>query len=120
MKHEEDKIIVFDRAELIFVFNFHPIKSFPDYTIGVKSAGTYKILLCSDDKNFGGENRVDTNIQHFTKPESFSDYSNSMMIYIPCRTAIIYIREVIYYVIILIFKNLIIFKKNGYDISDDF
>ncbi|KAG6798561.1 1,4-alpha-glucan-branching enzyme isoform X1 [Apis mellifera caucasica] len=93
LKHEEDKIIVFDRAELIFVFNFHPIKSFPDYTIGVKSAGTYKILLCSDDKNFGGENRVDTNIQHFTKPESFSDYSNSMMIYIPCRTAIIYIRE---------------------------
>ncbi|XP_061928017.1 1,4-alpha-glucan-branching enzyme isoform X2 [Apis cerana] len=93
LKHEEDKIIVFDRAELIFVFNFHPIKSFPDYTIGVKTAGTYKILLCSDDKNFGGENRVDTNIQHFTKPESFSDYSNSMMIYIPCRTAIIYIRE---------------------------
>ncbi|XP_006612792.1 1,4-alpha-glucan-branching enzyme isoform X2 [Apis dorsata] len=93
LKHEEDKIIVFDRAELIFVFNFHPIKSFPDYTIGIKTAGTYKILLCSDDKNFGGENRVNTNIQHFTKPESFSDYSNSMMIYIPCRTAIIYIRE---------------------------
>ncbi|XP_060819503.1 1,4-alpha-glucan-branching enzyme [Bombus pascuorum] len=92
-KHEEDKVIVFDRAELIFVFNFHPIKSFPDYTIGVKNAGTYKVLLCSDDKDFGGENRVDTNVQHFTKPEPFSNYSNNMMIYIPCRTAIIYVRE---------------------------
>ena len=92
-KHEEDKVIVFDRAELIFVFNFHPIKSFPDYTIGVKNAGTYKVLLCSDDKDFGGENRVDANVQHFTKPEPFSNYSNNMMIYIPCRTAIIYVRE---------------------------
>lgn len=66
------------------------MKSFPDYKIGVKIPGTYKVLLSSDDKEFGGESRVDTSIQHFTKPEAYSDYSNSMMVYIPCRTAIIY------------------------------
>ena len=92
-KHEDDKVVVFDRAELIFVFNFHPVKSFPDYPVGVKTPGTYKILLCSDNKDFGGENRVDTSVQHFTIPESFSNYSNKMLIYIPCRTAIIYVRE---------------------------
>jgi len=92
-KHEDDKVIVFDRADLVFVFNFHPVKSFPDYKIGVKNPGTYKVVLCSDDKDFGGENRVDTSVQHFTVAESFSNYSNSMMIYIPCRTAIVFARD---------------------------
>lgn len=91
-KHEEDKVIVFDRAELTFVFNFHSFKSFPDYTVGVKTPGTYKAVLCSDDKEFGGESRVDTSVQHFTESKSFSNYANSMKIYIPCRTAIVYSR----------------------------
>ncbi|KAG7207119.1 hypothetical protein KM043_000994 [Ampulex compressa] len=92
-KHEDDKVIVFDRAGLTFVFNFHPVKSFPDYPVGINSAGTYKIVLCSDDRAFGGENRVDADVRHFTKPEGFSAYPNRMMVYIPCRTAIVYARE---------------------------
>lgn len=93
LKHEDDKVIVFDRANLIFAFNFHPTKSFPDYKIGVRNPGTYKIVLCSDDENFGGENRVDSKVKHFTKPESFADCPHSMMMYIPCRTAIIYAQD---------------------------
>lgn len=92
-KHEDDKVVVFDRADLTFVFNFHPTKSFPDYAVGMKTPGTYKAILCSDDKDFGGENRVDINVKHFTMPEAYSDYPNRMMIYIPCRTAIVYARE---------------------------
>jgi 1,4-alpha-glucan branching enzyme len=26
LKHEEDKIIVFEKGDLLFVFNFHPYK----------------------------------------------------------------------------------------------
>ncbi|XP_018398849.1 PREDICTED: 1,4-alpha-glucan-branching enzyme [Cyphomyrmex costatus] len=89
-KHEDDKVIVFDRSDLTFVFNFHPVKSFADYPVGVKNPGTYKIVLCSDDEQFGGECRVNTNVQHFTQPESFSAYPNKMMIYIPRRTALVY------------------------------
>lgn len=33
-KHEGDKIIAFERAGLVFVFNFHPDRSFTDYRIG--------------------------------------------------------------------------------------
>jgi len=91
-KHEGDKMIVFDRANLVFVFNFHPTKSFPDYPIGVKDPGKYEIILCSDDEQFGGECRIDTNVQHFTQPEPFSAYPHRIMIYIPRRTAIIYAR----------------------------
>lgn len=33
-KHEDDKVIAFERAGLVFVFNFHNSKSFTDYRIG--------------------------------------------------------------------------------------
>lgn len=33
-KHEDDKVVVFERCGVVFVFNFHPTKSFSDYRIG--------------------------------------------------------------------------------------
>ena len=42
MMHNEDKVIVFERSDvLVFVFNFHPCKSYTDYKIGVKTPGMY-------------------------------------------------------------------------------
>lgn len=40
-KHEEDKVIVFDRAHVLFIFNFHPSKSFQDYRVAVEVPGKY-------------------------------------------------------------------------------
>ena len=40
-KHESDKVVVFERGGLVFVFNFHHHKSFPDYRIGTATAGKY-------------------------------------------------------------------------------
>jgi 1,4-alpha-glucan branching enzyme len=34
MKHQDDKVIAFERAGLVFVFNFHTSKSFTDYRVG--------------------------------------------------------------------------------------
>ena len=34
LAHEEDKVIVFEKGILLFVFNFHPTKSFTDYKVG--------------------------------------------------------------------------------------
>ncbi len=34
-KHEDDKVIVFERAGLVFAFNFHTSKSFTDYRVGL-------------------------------------------------------------------------------------
>jgi len=44
-KHEDDKVIVFERAGLLFVFNFNPSKSFTDYKIGVQVDGVYPLSL---------------------------------------------------------------------------
>lgn len=45
LKHEGDKMIVFDRGTsggpLVFIFNFHPTASFPGYRIGVPCPGEY-------------------------------------------------------------------------------
>ena len=40
-KHEADKVVVFERAGVVFAFNLHPSNSYPDYKIGVQVDGTY-------------------------------------------------------------------------------
>ncbi|RZC33275.1 1,4-alpha-glucan-branching enzyme [Asbolus verrucosus] len=88
-KHEDDKVIAFERAGLLFVFNFHPSKSFADYKLGFEGEGEYYIALCSDDSQFGGYNRIDTSVHNFTKPESYCGRRNSIQVYVPSRTAIV-------------------------------
>ncbi|RWS04362.1 1:4-alpha-glucan-branching enzyme-like protein [Dinothrombium tinctorium] len=88
-KHEDDKVIVFERVNCVFVFNFHPTKSFPDYKIGVNRPGKYKIVLDSDEQEFGGHNRLDHNVEYFTFPEGFAGRANHMFVYIPNRVAFV-------------------------------
>lgn len=59
---------MFDRAGLVFVFNFHPTQSFTDYRIGVPNFGKYKIVLDSDDERFGGHARLNHETDFFTDP----------------------------------------------------
>jgi 1,4-alpha-glucan branching enzyme len=39
LKNETDKVLVFERAGLLWVFNFHPTNSYTDYRVGVEQAG---------------------------------------------------------------------------------
>ncbi|KAK6456590.1 alpha-1,4-glucan branching enzyme [Scheffersomyces xylosifermentans] len=95
LKHESDKVLVFERNGLLFVFNFHATKSYPDYKIGVEAAGTYSIVLNSDDAVFGGHSRiqeVDANgktVEYFTNNDPWNNRSNSLLVYIPTRSAIV-------------------------------
>lgn len=43
-KHESNKVIAFERANLLFIFNFHPSKSFTDYRVGVHTPGKYPLF----------------------------------------------------------------------------
>lgn len=38
-----DKVIVCERGDLVFVFNFHPTKSYTDYRVGCNASGPYKV-----------------------------------------------------------------------------
>ena len=36
-------MIIAERGQLVFVFNFHPTNSYTDYRIGCRTAGPYKV-----------------------------------------------------------------------------
>lgn len=93
LANEGDKVIVFDRGDIVFVFNFHPTSSFSDYRIGVQVAGKYKIALDTDWTEFEGLERNARNTDYFTSPEGWNNRANSMYVYAPCRTGIAYVRQ---------------------------
>lgn len=88
-KHEEDKVISFERAGLLFIFNFHTHKSFTDYRIPIDVPGSYKLVLDSDHGIFGGHSRLDHNCVYFTENYGLNGRPNSVKVYIPSRVAIV-------------------------------
>lgn len=80
LKHEDDKIIVFERAGLLFVFNFNSTKSFTDYKVGLNLSGSLKIVLNSDNAEFGGHNRIDNNITYSTLNGQWNDRQNHIFV----------------------------------------
>ncbi|KAH0634714.1 hypothetical protein KY290_038213 [Solanum tuberosum] len=89
-KDEGDRMIVFERGNLVFVFNFHWTKSYSDYRIGCLKPGKYKVALDSDDPLFGGFGRIDHNAEYFTFEGWSDDRPRSIMVYAPSRTAVVY------------------------------
>lgn len=85
--HQDDKIIIYTKGDYVFIFNFHPSKSFEGYFIPVEKSGVYKSVLCSDDEDFGGFSRVDTSLEYktFQTPIGWHGFK----FYIPNRTAIV-------------------------------
>lgn len=85
--HQDDKVLIYTKGDTVFIFNFHPTKSFDGYFIPVSKEGKYKVVLSSDDGQFGGFSRVDTDIQYesFTTPVGWVGFK----CYLPNRTAIV-------------------------------
>ncbi len=82
------KTIVFERAGLIFLFNWHLNKSATDYEFIVPKEGKYNVLLNSDAAKYGGFNRFDDKITY----ETFTDNNGTprLKIYNVNRTAIVF------------------------------
>ncbi|MEN8203419.1 MAG: alpha amylase C-terminal domain-containing protein [Bacteroidota bacterium] len=87
-----DLVIAFEREGLLFVFNFHPVNSYTDYGLAV-DAGKYNILLCSDDSEFGGFNRVDTGISYRSMVERSFGLKHNLKLYLPSRCGMVLIRK---------------------------
>ncbi|MCK5838699.1 MAG: alpha amylase C-terminal domain-containing protein, partial [Bacteroidales bacterium] len=88
---ENNRTIIFERNQLVFVFNWHISNSIMNYEFMVPQAGKYKIILDSDNEFFGGHGRVDNQIVY----ETFFDDSsatNRLRIYNTNRTALIFKR----------------------------
>ena len=85
--HEDDKILSFTKNDLVFVFNFNPIKSFENYFIPALKSGKYKVILNTDSEKFGGFNRVGEEYIYKTEKEKVG-----FNCYLPNRTAIVFKR----------------------------
>jgi len=82
--HNDDQILVAERANLIFIFNFNPHQSFPDYLIPVPNEGDYKIILDSDSAAHGGHRRIDPSVIASTNA------NQQLSLYIPSRCCAIF------------------------------
>lgn len=89
LKNETDKVIVFERAGLLWIFNFHPTQSFTDYRVGVEEAGTYRIVVDTDSQHYGGLGRIDSNTRFFTTDFAWNGRKNFIQVYLPTRSAIV-------------------------------
>ncbi|KAK3672890.1 alpha-1,4-glucan branching enzyme [Recurvomyces mirabilis] len=89
LKNENDKVVVFERAGLLWIFNFHPSSSFTDYRVGVDVPGTYRIVMNSDKPGFGGLGRIDEGGRFFTTDFGWNGRGNFLQVYLPTRTAVV-------------------------------
>lgn len=88
--NDGDQVLAYMRKDLIFVFNFNPKQSFTDYGFLVP-AGTYEVILNTDNPDYGGNGLTDDTIKHFTihDPLYKKDKKEWLKLYIPARTAVV-------------------------------
>jgi 1,4-alpha-glucan branching enzyme len=87
-----DLVIAYERVGLLFVFNFHPSRSYTDYGIAV-DAGKYTTLLCTDQPEYGGFGRFDTKMVYRSMVERSFGLKHNLKLYLPSRTGIVLERK---------------------------
>ena len=82
-------------GDLLFVFNWHPTASIPDYELPVQAPGKYVPLLSTDERRFGGQQRQAMDAEHFSFPARDGDNTERphIRIYNTSRTATVYLRN---------------------------
>ncbi|VGO14999.1 1,4-alpha-glucan branching enzyme GlgB [Pontiella desulfatans] len=87
--NEGDKVMAYERDGLVFIFNFHPNKSFADYPVDV-TPGKYRLLLNTDHPAFGGHDIVpgEQTYESFAFNDGEND-RNQIKLYIPSRTGFV-------------------------------
>ena len=80
------KILIAERANLIFVFNFSVAGSLADYPVRVPDPATRELLLDTDAAAFGGHGRVDPACRYPASADGI------MKIYTPSRTGLVFAR----------------------------
>ncbi|MBC7885918.1 MAG: alpha amylase C-terminal domain-containing protein, partial [Saprospiraceae bacterium] len=78
-----NKVIIFEKNNLVFIFNFSTGNSIFGYRFKAPGKGIYNIILNSDKKRFGGFDRVDDAIDYPTSEDQ------EISVYLTNRTALV-------------------------------
>ncbi|MDR2628240.1 MAG: alpha amylase C-terminal domain-containing protein [Dysgonamonadaceae bacterium] len=87
--NNDDQVLAFMRNDLVFVFNFSPNRSYTDYGF-LAPAGTYVVVLNTDNPAFGGFGMVDETVHHLTQfdPLYEKEKKEWLKLYLPARSAL--------------------------------
>ncbi len=85
---QNDKVMMYGKGKVIFVFNFNPTESFNGYFVPVHEEGTYSPILSTDEERFGGHSRVDMRYKY--KATRLPDGRIGFMCYLPQRSATVF------------------------------
>lgn len=102
VSNEGDQVLIFQRKNLFFIFNFSPIHSYTDYGFTTEP-GKFKIVLNSDNPKYGGHGLVDDQMVYFSLavPEkkeitdkkgmvkTMEEKKHWLKIYIPSRACLV-------------------------------
>ncbi len=80
------QLLAFIRGEHLFVFNYNPQISFPDFEFSAPE-GLYQMVLSTDSKAFGGFSRIGDKEVHHTECVAGTGL---LKIYIPSRCAVVF------------------------------
>ena len=83
---EKNQVMSFERAGLVFVFNWSGTRAIPDYKLPAPAHGEWKVVLDSDSSAFGGLDRQDHSVNHFT------DRTQNLSLYLLPRTVTVLAR----------------------------
>ena len=83
---EQAQVLVYERCGTVFAFNFSPTNSYDGYFVNTPSQGEYVPVLSTDDEQFGGWNRIATDITY--KAEKVDKKKYGFKMYLPSRTAV--------------------------------
>ncbi len=88
-EHSDNKLLIFERAGLLYAFNFHPDRSYSDYRFAAPP-GRYKLILDTDALQYGGHGRLVVDQEHLTLYDNIAGHQAARLsLYLPSRTALI-------------------------------
>ena len=86
--HNSDKIMIYSKGKDVFVFNFHPSRSFDSHWVSVPEVGEYQVVISTDESRFGGFDRVDKNYVYTAVDNGGT--RPGFHCYLPNRTGIVF------------------------------
>lgn len=84
--HDDDHVLSYMRDGYLFAYNFSPDHSYENYQLPAR-AGSYRLVVSSDDTQFGGQNRVIPTAPYVTQPDN--KHGATLSLYLPARVAVV-------------------------------
>jgi 1,4-alpha-glucan branching enzyme len=80
------QVLVFERAGVVFAFNFSPSNSYEGYWLTLPKTGHYQVIFSTDEPTFGGFDRISKDYIYTAKKDAQG--VPKAQIYLPSRTAL--------------------------------